>query len=66
MKDDHYQRQLQPKLESRINQFRCVIKSDKVKQAQQKVEEVKGVMQNNVIEMSNNVVTMRDKLLPET
>ena len=34
MNDGHYQRQLEPKMESRINAYRTLIKSNKVKEAQ--------------------------------
>jgi hypothetical protein len=43
---------------------RSVIKTDKVKIAQLKVDETKGIMKNNVIQMSENVGMVKEKLLP--
>ena len=49
-----------------MSAYCSTIKMDKVKIAQAKVDEAKGLMHSNVIEMSNNVANVRDKLLPTT
>ena len=49
LSDAHFQRQIEPKLQARIDQYRSVIKNDKVKVAFGKVDEAKGLMKDNVI-----------------
>ena len=66
MSDAHFQRQIEPKLQARIDQYRSVIKNDKVKVAFGKVDEAKDIMKGNVIQMSENVGMTREKLLPTT
>ena len=45
-------------------QYRSAIKTDKVQIALAKTDEVKGLMKNNVIEMSSNLENVRDRLVP--
>eukprot|EP00347_Sterkiella_histriomuscorum_P000634 403375087 len=64
LNDGFYQRQLQPKLEQRLKTYQSTVgKSEKVQIAQQKVDIVKVEMKKNVVEMSNNVGNVRDRLL---
>ena len=62
--DGHFQRQLEPKLEARIDQYRSVIKGEKIKIAFGKADEAKALMKENVIQMSENVGMTKEKLLP--
>ena len=43
-----------------------MIKGDKVKIAQEKIEETKQLMHQNVIQMSENVNTVKENLLPSS
>ena len=66
MCEDLLQRKIQPRLEQILDNYKTVIKGDKVKIAQGKIEESKQLMHQNVIQMSENVNTVKENLLPSS
>eukprot|EP00349_Pseudokeronopsis_sp_Brazil_P006761 CAMPEP_0202960816 /NCGR_PEP_ID=MMETSP1396-20130829/4969_1 /ASSEMBLY_ACC=CAM_ASM_000872 /TAXON_ID= /ORGANISM="Pseudokeronopsis sp., Strain Brazil" /LENGTH=62 /DNA_ID=CAMNT_0049680281 /DNA_START=348 /DNA_END=536 /DNA_ORIENTATION=- len=59
-----FQQQMAPQIEKRFNTYQSSIKTDKVQEAQKKVDQASKQMKENVIEMTKNVHDVESQLLP--